>query len=277
MIVKQLQIIFNESICTGKIPDSFKVAKVIPLYKKDENDLFSNYRPVSVLPIFSKILERLVFNRCMSYLDHHRILYKRQYGFRKKHSTYMAVIDLVNKITEAVDNDKFTAGVFLDLSKAFDTIDHTILLDKLYHYGFRGITHKWFEDYLSNRKQYVYYNGVPSQQQNLTCGVPQGSILGPLLFIIYVNDIHLITDSLDVISFADDTNLFYSHNQFNVIEEVFNKELVNVNRWFQVNKLSVNAKKSNYMVPRRTQNQSTICNCFLILTVRTPLEKSAKH
>lgn len=117
----------------------------------------------------------------------------------------MAVIDLVNKITEAVNNDKNTAGVFLDLSKAFDTIDHSILLDKLNHYGFRGIANDWFKDYLSNRNQYVSYNGVSSTKSKIICGVPQGSILGPLLFILYVNDIHLVTNSLDVISFADDT------------------------------------------------------------------------
>jgi hypothetical protein len=253
-ILKPLEIIFNESISTGIVPGSFKVAKVIPLYKKDDSELFSNYRPVSVLPILSKVLERLVFNRCMSYLDHHNILYKRQYGFRKNHSTYMAVIDLVNKITDAVNNDNFTAGVFLDLSKAFDTIDHSILLDKLYHYGFRGLSYQWFEDYLTNRKQFVYYNGVSSEKKNIICGVPQGSILGPLLFILYVNDIHLVANSIDVISFADDTNLFYSHDQFDVIENVLNNELSNVNQWFQVNKLSVNVQKTNYMLLGTVKN-----------------------
>ena len=158
-----------------------KIAKVVPIYKKDNPELFSNYRPVSVLPCFSKIIERIVHERCYDFLTKNNILYKRQYGFRNKHSTYMAVLDFINDMNKAIDNNMYTAGIFMDLSKAFDTIDHEILLDKLYHYGFRGVSHAWFTNYLSNRKQMVSYNSTLSSSESVKCGVPQGSILGPLL------------------------------------------------------------------------------------------------
>ena len=171
-----LSLVFNMSLSTGSVPDDFKVAKVVPIYKKDSPDNFGNYRPVSVLPCMSKILERIVYNRSYDFLCKNNILFKKQYGFRTNHSTYMAVLDFVNDINKAVDEGLNTIGIFMDLSKAFDTIDHNILLQKLYHYGFRGVTHQWFCDYLENRKQYVMYNSAKSGTENVHCGVPQGSI-----------------------------------------------------------------------------------------------------
>ena len=165
-IVKPLTQIFNLSLSSGIVPEKSKVAKVIPIYKKDDSALFSNYRPVSLLPCFSKILERLVFNRCIDYINHHKILNDKQFGFRPKHSTFMAIAQLVDKVTNAVEKDETTIGIFLDLSKAFDTIDHKILLHKLEHYGFRGIVLEWFKNYLTNRTQYVAFNDCTSDPQN---------------------------------------------------------------------------------------------------------------
>ena len=157
-IALPLTIIFNESFSTGIVPENLKIAKVTPIYKKDDAEEFSNYRPVSILPCFSKILERLVFNRCIQYIDTHNILNKQQYDFRANHSTYMAVMQLIDKINNAVEEKKSSIGIFLDLSKAFNTIDHNILLYKMDYYGFRGIVYEWFKSYLSNRKQYVNVN-----------------------------------------------------------------------------------------------------------------------
>ena len=240
--------IFNLSLTTGKVPEQLKTAKVIPIYKKDDASVFSNYRPVSVLPCLSKVLERLVFNRCIEFIDNNNLLNEKQFGFRAKHSTYMAIMQLIDKVNNAVERNKTTLGVYLDLSKAFDTIDHTILLYKLEHYGFRGVVKDWFTDYLNNRKQFVSYNGTKSEHKTILCGVPQGSILGPLLFIIYINDITNTSTILDFLLFADDTTILYSSDH--IVDElsVVNKELSEVNNWFKANKLSINASKTNYMI-----------------------------
>ena len=240
--------IFNLSLSTGSVPEQLKVAKVIPIYKKENVEIFSNYRPVSVLPCFSKILERLIFNRCMDYINNYNILNEKQFGFRPKHSTYMAIIELVDKIANAVERNETTVGIFLDLSKAFDTINHDILLYKLEYYGFRGVTLDWFKSYLSNRKQFVRYQMHDSNHKIINCGVPQGSILGPLLFILYINDIVNTTSLLELILFADDTTLLFSHPDIASQNDIINIELQEICNWFQANKLSVNATKTNYMV-----------------------------
>ena len=164
-IAEPLEMIFNLSFATGKVPEHLKIAKVIPIYKKSDAENLSNYRPVSVLPCFSKILERLVFNRCVDFIDENDILNEQQFGFRAKHSTYMAIMQVIDKIHNAVELDKSTIGIFLDLSKAFDTIDHNILLYKLQHYGFRGVVYEWFASYLNNRKQYVSFKNNKSEFQ----------------------------------------------------------------------------------------------------------------
>ena len=184
----------------------------------------------------------------MDFINSHKILNDKQFGFRNNHSTYMAIVHLVDKINNAVEKNETTIGIFLDLSKAFDTINHGILIHKLEHYGFRGIVLDWFRSYLSNRKQYVLYNSFKSNIKDIMCGVPQGSILGPLLFILYVNDITHTSDVLDFILFADDTTILYSHKDILSKFHLINDELKQVSNWFGANKLSINASKTNYMV-----------------------------
>ncbi len=242
-----LAMIFNLSLSTGIVPDDLKIAKVVPIYKKDNPELFGNYRPVSVLPCLSKILERIVHNRVYDFLCKNNILFKKQYGFRTDHSTYMAVLDFVSTITKAIDDNMYTMSIFMDLSKAFDTIDHGILLQKLYHYGFRGVSNDWFCNYLSNRKQFVVYNSTKSPTEDVSCGVPQGSILGPLLFILYMNDICNTSKILNMILFADDTTVFYSNKNLSILCSTMNTELKEISNWFKANKLSLNASKTNLM------------------------------
>ncbi len=236
--------VVNCSFRNGSFPDELKIAKVCPIFKNGSTNLFSNYRPISLLPSFSKIFEKLMYCRLDSYITSKNILTSSQYGFRQKHSTYMALLDMYNKLSSAIDNRDFAIGIFIDLSKAFDTINHKILLSKLQYYGIRGVPLLWFDSYLTNRKQYVYYNNVSSSKSDIKCGVPQGSILGPLLFLLYINDIVKSSSILQFIIFADDTNLFFSSKNFIDLARTVNAELVKLSDWFCANKLSLNVKKN---------------------------------
>lgn len=152
------------------------------------------------------------------------------------------MIHLYDKITSAIDRKEFTVGIFLDLSKAFDTVNHNILFDKLEHYGIRGVALDWIKNYFCDRLQYVQYNDCISKSNLIQCGVPQGSILGPLLFLLYINDISYVSNVLDLILFADDTNLFYSHKDLSHLTSILNCEMNKLSEWFIVNKLSINIK-----------------------------------
>jgi hypothetical protein len=221
----------------GVVPDDLKVAKIIPIYKSDDKRTISNYRPISVLLTFSKILEKLVYNRLLDFFNKHDILSKNQYGFRKNVSTSMALIDLVDQISKSIEKNEFTVGIFLDLAKAFDTVNHNILLTKLSNYGVRGIAQNWVKNYLTNRYQYVSLNGINSNNLLITCGVPQGSILGPLLFITYINDLNTVSKLLTFIMFADDTNIFIKDRNFDRLISVLNSELEVITDWFCANLL----------------------------------------
>ena len=239
---------------SGVFPDKLKISKIIPIHKSDDASLVQNYRPISILPALSKIFERAVYNRIFQFLTDNNILFHHQFGFRPGHSTSHALINLVNKITTAVDSNKYLAGVFLVLSqKAFDTLDHDILLTKLEAYGITATALKWITDYFRNRKQFVQINESNSNVCNQICGVPQGSILGPLFFIIYINDLPNSSRDLDFILFADDTSTFLEHNDPQTLINILKDELQNVSAWLIANKLSTNVKKTKLMIFRPRQ------------------------
>ena len=260
-IIKQittpLSYIFNLSLSSGICPNSLKIAKVIPIFKrKDDPSLLTNYRPISLLPSISKILEKIIHKRLYIFLHVNDLLIPNQFGFRKGHSTDLAIIQLLDKITDSFANKKHLIGIFMDLSKAFDTIDHDILIYKLKRYGIRGLALSWIIDYLSNRKQYVLYKSSKSQNSNIVCGVPQGSILGPLLFLVYINDITNTSKTLKFILFADDTNIFYSHENLEILFNTLNTEIDKVSQWFICNKLSLNISKTNFIRFKPTASQN---------------------
>ena len=270
--------IFNLSLSSGIFPHSLKIAKVTPIFKKDDPSQISNYRPISILPSISKILEKLVYKRLYTFLLYNSLLIPNQYGFRKNHSTDYALINLCDKIIDSLSKKEHIIGIFLDLSKAFDTIDHHILLYKLERYGIRGNTLRWFENYLSHRSQYVLFNSHESSRTEVKCGVPQGSILGPLLFLIYINDIINSSPLLTFILFADDTNLFYSHKNLNTLTASLNSELSKVANCFKCNELSLNINKTCCMhfSNTNTHNVQLLTSPILIDGLPLTIQDSTK-
>ena len=248
LIIEPLHKIISNSFNSGKFPDPLKISKVIPIHKGNSSEEVNNYRPISLLSIFDKIIEKLVHKRLYNFLEQNNILYHNQFGFRKNNSTTYALLQITEKIKETIENRKFGCGIFIDLRKAFDTVNHTILLKKLEHYGVRDTEYNWFESYLSNRKQYVFVNGISSEIRNITSGVPQGSVLGPLLFLIYINDLPNISNIFNFYLFADDTNIYYEDHTPEKLEKVINKELKKLHTWLIVNRLSLNIEKTNFVL-----------------------------
>ncbi len=241
--------IFNLSFNSGTVPHQMKIAKVIPIFKKGNAQLFTNYRPISILPAFSKLLEKIVYSRLYQFINTNDIFYEHQYGFRKKHSTIHPIIHYIKGIAES--NDKrtkdITIATFLDLSKAFDTVSHDILLSKLRYYGIRGIANDWFSSYLGGRCQFTQINDTKSETKSISCGVPQGSTLGPLLFLLYVNDLSCAT-KLKVLGFADDTTVFTAGHNLREQIDFVNSELRSISLWLRENRLALNLSKTSCMI-----------------------------
>lgn len=243
-----LKYIINESFMKGCFPNHLQVARVVPIYKKGNQSQFSNYRPISILSCISKIFEKIVADRVMNYLTQNTLLSDNQFGFRPNFSTELAVHELSRHMYDALDKKLFQLTVFCDLTKAFDTINHPILFHKLQIYGIRGPALNWFKSYLNSRIQYVSYNNTQSHHKNIKSGVPQGSVLGPLLFLIYINDITLCTNRLNFILFADDTNIYVQGRNLITLQNTINNELTHVSSWLNSNKLTLNINKTYYMV-----------------------------
>ena len=250
VIAKPLSRVINLSLTSGVILNDFKLGGVIPLFKSGSVSNTDNYRPISVLPILSKILEKCVHTQVMSYLESNNLLSIYQFGFRKNRSTELAATYFVDNIRRSMDNGELTGAIYIDLSKAFDTISHSSLLAKLPRFGIVGTPKEWFTNYLFGRSQRVIFDSALSTPQPIYCGVPQGSILGPLLFLIHFNDSANTLVHCKIVKYADDTVLFVSHKSIEVIERLLNEDFNNFCSWLGDNELVINTKigKTEYMV-----------------------------
>ena len=248
---------------TGVFPDLLKFAKITPLHKKESKLDFQNYRPISLLSIYSKIFEKLIYFRVYAYLVKYNLITSKQFGFRSNHSCNHAIISLTEHVKKLLDDGHVVCGVFVDLEKAFDTVHHEILCDKLNAYGLRGKVNDLFKSYLSNRKQFVSLNGFESSIEDITCGVPQGSTLGPLLFLLYINDFRLCLTDASSGHFADDTFIIYNSKKLKTIETVINYELKQVIKWLRLNKLSLNAGKTELIFFHSSSKKIDFSNVFI--------------
>ena len=258
LIAESLTYIFNQSLLTVIFPDEWKSARVTPLYKNSgkRNDT-TNHRPISVIIVVAKIFERVLYDQLYLYLGENCILSRYQSGFCSLHSTVTALLEATDSWAMNIYRAFVNSVVFLDLKKAFDTVDHNILLTKLQFYGIRGFCHKWFASYLSNRTQTCLMNSFMSTPKLVKCGVPKGTIPGPLLFLLYINDQPDCLYFSQPRMYADDTSLTFAGVDSKHIDDCLNYDLNRVYKWPLASKLTLNLTKTEFMLVASRQKLST--------------------
>lgn len=247
-ILDPLCFIFNQSLESGNVPDQFKMAKITAVFKNGGDPFnLNDYRPISLLLIFSKILEKYIANHLQDYLSENNLINELQFGFQAKNSTFHPMIHLLNHVSKAMNKKEYTIGIFCDIRKAFDCVPKQTLLMKLRKFGIHGNMLSWFESYLSNRTQFVRLGLFDSEPLEVDSGVPQGSILGPILFLIFFNDLPKST-LLKLLLFCDDTTILASGKNLNDLISFVNTELQNISQWFRANQMCLHPNKTKFTI-----------------------------
>ena len=270
--IKTLAMVISSSFKEGVFPQSLKLARVVPVFKNGSKTDVSNYRPISLLSSFSKIYEKLMHARIVNFMEMNKSIHELQYGFRSGRSCEHALLKAQSLLLNSLNKKQISLLLLIDFSKAFDMVDHTILLKKLYHYGIRGVALKWFASYLENREQFVTVKGIDSSKKVMKYGVPQGSILGPLLFVIYINDIPEICNFAKFILYADDANILLTGQNMAEIEEQLDKLSESLLRWVDCNGLALNLRKTNYMIFARHK----IVNSHNLVIAGTSIQRKSE-
>ena len=261
IIAPSLTHIFNQSIAVSIFPTEWKLAQEPPIFKKGKKDDPNNYRPISVIPVVAKIFEKLVHEQLYNYLNDNDLLANCQSGFRSLHSTLKALLEATENWSLNINKGLINGVIFIDLKKVFDTIDHNIIIRKLSNYGVDQKALRWFQSYFSDRSQKFSVNGHLSTASPIACGVPQGSIIGPLLFLVYINDLPNCLEKASPRMYADDTSISLAAANVSDSENKINRELISLNRWLKANKLSLNIAKTEFMIiGSRQRIQTNCCN-----------------
>ena len=259
LISNSLTTIFNKSIQMGVFPDEWKNARVTPLYKMvGKRNNMTNYRPISIIPAVAKVFERIIYDQMYKFLTENILLSCHQSGFRSLHSIVTALLEATDSWSLNIDQGLVNAVGFLDLKKAFDTVDHSILLSKLENYGIIGAAKDWFSSYLNDRKQVCIVNGCKSSETPIRSGVPQGTILGPLLFLLYINDLPHCLSFSQPRMYADDTSITYASSDIHKINECVNSDLSKIHNWLAANKLTLNMSKTEFLLIGTRQKLSNL-------------------
>ena len=245
-------------------PNLLKLAKIIPLFKSKNLKLIRNYRPISLFHLLCKLIEKMIKSRASKFITDNNILYRNQFGFRSGCSTSDASLHVTDDCVTALDNRLSTIALFLDFSKAFDTVNKDIMLDKLDRLGFRGTIRDLFDSYLSERRMYVEVNGCKYETKTLNIGLPQGSVSAPWLFNLYINDMHRSSDKLNFLHFADDTTIYLSGRDLTRLCEEVCMELCKVDDWLKANRLSLNIDKTFYMIITHNNYDETDINIRIL-------------
>ena len=276
LISNSLCLIFNCSTSTGVFPDEWKCFKVIPLFKNGSHSELNNYRSITIIPVVAKVFDRIVYDQVLAYINKHNLISNYQFGFRGLHSTATAILEATGNWAYNIDSGCVNAVIFLDLKEAFDTVDHDILLSRLNAYGIRGVVHKWFESYLNGRHQKCFVNGCLSENRALICGVPQGTILGPLLFLLYINDLPNCLSHSQPRMFADDTQLTYADNDIAKIELNLTNDLESIREWLIIKQVTQNMSKTEFMVIGSRQRLYTLDNAPVLTAIEGASIKQVK-